>query len=111
DPLVDLVRLGESVRIRRYRPGQGEPARPSDLAEAGDRLSSGDSVFRVARAHPRGVEGLGGDGRAAIADEQLVDHRRPEHARPVEADVVEGLIVPGAEDQRERVHIATLTLE
>ena len=109
--LVDLVGLGERIRVGRDDAGGGEATAPADRAQTVDRLSAGDPVQRIASSDAGPVERLGRDGRAAVAHQRFVDQRRAEHPVPVERDVVERLIVSRRENERERLLVAAVLVE
>src|SRR5262245_50367163 len=73
DFLVDLIGQRERRRIGCDGSRQREPAAPTDLAQTCDRLSTSDAICGVGRANPGPVHRVLVDGRAAVADEQLVD--------------------------------------
>ena len=109
--LVDLIRLGEGVRVERVRSRQREPAAPSDRAEPVDRLPAGNPILGIGGADAGPVERLRSDGGTAVTDEQFVDHRRADHAVPAEADVVERLVVSRGEHERKRLSVPPVLIQ
>src|SRR4030095_16565974 len=92
--LVQLVSFRERIRVCGDSPGQCEPAPEINLAEAGNGLTAGDSIQRIAVADAGPVVRLADHGRPAEAHEQLGDHLLTQNAVPVEPDVLKRLIVP-----------------
>ena len=110
DLVVELIRSIERVRIARARPDRQEPRVQRELAEAGDRLTAGNSERRVRIPDAGPIERLRHNRDLVVSNDRFVDNRRAEDAIPIEGHVAERRVSQRPEQQWNRPLVVLLVI-